>query len=597
MCRIAGLINTEMSIESVTAMVTEMCRLQLHGGPDDGGIYINAENNLVLGHRRLSLIDLSAAGHQPMFYKNNRYIITYNGELYNYIELKNTLIKKGCVFNTSSDTEVILAAFATWNTDCFEKFNGMFAFALLDTLTNQLYLVRDAIGIKPLYFAHTANGLAFASEVRAFAPVPYLQTAHPHWPVFMMAYGHLPEPITTLKEVKPLKKGTFLNYDIKTRECKHVTYTNFSYIEQIDDRDTAIELIQQTLSAAVKRHLISDAPIGVFLSGGLDSSILAALANKQDPTLKTVSLIFDEDKYSEKEFQDLMQKKLHGEQYQQVLKEDSFHAGFPEIVRSMDLPSCDGINTWFISQLAKNSGLKAVLSGIGGDEFFGGYPSFSRISTTLQIQKLPNAVLRSGTSTNSKKLRRLCYLTIPGPIGIFLFLRGQFIPNEIAAYLNMEEAEVWKILESAPQLPAIAHLTDKNQASWIESNLYMQNQLLRDADVMSMAHGVEIRLPFLDAAFVKLSLQISSKTKYAGAFKKQLLIDSFKNILPEAVWNRPKMGFTFPFKEWLGRDQYADCLTGTKMGDYHKKFVSGNMHWAQFLTIFLMENKSNAAKG
>ncbi len=597
MCRIAGLINSEMSNEQVESLVTAMCQLQRHGGPDDGGIYIDEVNHLVLGHRRLSLIDLSEAGHQPMYYQNNRYIITYNGELYNYIELKAILIKAGCDFNSNSDTEVILAAFATWGKECFAMFNGMYAFALLDTVTKDLYLVRDAVGIKPLYFAHTAEGLAFASEVNAFSPIPYLQTAHPHWPVFMMAYGHLPEPITTLKDVQPLRKGSFLQYNLKNGDCKQSLYTHFSYIEQIEDREAAIELIQQTLTQAVKRHLISDAPIGVFLSGGLDSSILAALANKQNPTLKTVSLIFEEKEYSEKKFQDIVQQSLNGEQYQQILKEDSFHAYFPEIVRSMDLPSCDGINTWFISQFAKDSGLKAVLSGIGGDEFYGGYPSFSRIKTTLQIQKLPNAALKAGINTNSKKLRRLCYLIIPGPIGIYLFLRGQFIPNEIADYLNMDEAEVWRILEAAPQLPQITHLTEKNQASWIETNLYMQNQLLRDADVMSMAHGVEIRLPFLDAEFVKLSLQISSKTKYSGDFKKQLLIDSFKDILPEAVWNRPKMGFAFPFKEWLGKAQYADCLTGTKMGDYHKKFVSGNLHWAQFLTIFLMENKSNGQKG
>lgn len=597
MCRIAGIVNFEMPVEGVQAMVAAMCQLQIHGGPDDGGIYTNEHNKLVLGHRRLSLIDLSAAGHQPMFYLDNRYVISFNGELYNYRELKELLIKEGCIFNTSSDTEVILAAYATWGKDAFAKFNGMFAFALWDNVTTELYLVRDAVGIKPLYFAITAHGIAFASEVKAFAPIPYLQTAHPHWPVFMMAYGHLPEPITTLKEVKPLKKGTYLMYNTQTRKSHQSAYTHFSYIEHIDDRDTAIDLIKNTLTESVKRHLISDAPIGVFLSGGLDSSILAALANKQDPSLKTVSLIFDEKEYSEKKYQDIVQQDLAGEQYQQVLKEDNFHAYFPKIVDSMDLPSCDGINTWFISQYAKDSGLKAVLSGIGGDEFYGGYPSFSRIKTTLQIQKLPNRLLKSGINTEHKKLRRLCYLTIPGPIGIYLFLRGQFIPKEIADYLGMEEEEVWNILREEPKLPGIANLTEKNQASWIEANLYMQNQLLRDADVMSMAHGVEIRLPFLDAEFVKLSLQISSKVKYAGSFKKQLLIDSFKDIVPEAVWNRPKMGFAFPFKEWLSKDQYADCTAGTKMGDYHKKFVSGNLHWAQFLTIFLMENKSDAKKG
>src|SRR5665647_1019412 len=202
-----------------------MCRKQEHGGPDDEGMYTSAGNHLVLGHRRLSLIDLSPAGHQPMAYDNGRYLISYNGELYNYIELKEALKKIGCLFTTASDTEVILAAFATWGVDAFIKFNGMFAFALWDTITGHVYLVRDAAGIKPLYFAHTAEGLAFASEVRAFKHIPYLQTPHPHWQVYMMAYGHLPEPITTLKEVQPLKKGWYLQYNIVSGAIQQQAFT------------------------------------------------------------------------------------------------------------------------------------------------------------------------------------------------------------------------------------------------------------------------------------------------------------------------------------------------------------------------------------
>ena len=257
----------------------------------------------------------------------------------------------------------------------------------------------------------------------------------------------------------------------------------------------------------------------------------------------------------------------------------------------MDLPCCDGINTWFISKYARESGLKAVLSGIGGDELYGGYPSFKRITSALQVQQhFPDALLRSGGFAGIKKLRRFCYLSIKGSVGMYLFLRGQFIPREIAEYLNISETEVWQILEEQPLLPDISNLTPKNQASWLEINLYMQNQLLRDADVMSMANGVEIRVPFLDTAFLKLSLQISSSIKYAGAFNKQLLIDSFKDTLPTAVWNRPKMGFSFPFKDWLGRDQYADTHNDSKTKAYHQQFVAGKLHWSQFLTIFLIEN-------
>ena len=590
MCRIAGLINLSMPVSALEELVVEMCRVQKHGGPDNEGIYVNEKHKLVLGHRRLSLIDLSNAGNQPMAYENGRYVISYNGELYNYPELKEKLIQLGCGFTTASDTEVILAAFATWGTAAFQHFNGMFAFAIWDNVTGNIYLVRDGAGIKPLYFAHTKEGLAFASEVRAFKHIPYLKAEHPHWNVYLMAYGHLPEPVTTLKEVQPLKKGTYLQYNILTGSLVQDSFIRFNYIEQINDREQAITLIRDGLTTAVKRQLIADAPIGVFLSGGLDSSIIAHLANQHHPDLKTISLIFEDEQFSEKKFQDLVQHDIKSVQYQHLLKEETFHNDFSDIIKAMDLPSCDGINTWFISKYAKEHGLKAVLSGLGADELYGGYPSFDRIKSTLLAQKIPDAILRAGKISNSKKIRRLCYLSIDGPVGLYLFLRGQFIPREVAEYLNADEAEIWRILEQQPQLPAISHLTPKNQAAWIETNLYMQNQLLRDADVMSMAHGVEIRVPFLDTDFLKLSLKITSNTKYAGEFKKQLLIDCFKDVLPEQVWNRTKMGFSFPFKYWLLNNQYAGNKAAIQKVACHEKFVSGKLHWSQFLTVFLMEN-------
>jgi asparagine synthase (glutamine-hydrolysing) len=571
-------------------MVKEMCRILKDGGPDDEGIYTDEAHQLVLGHRRLSIIDLSPSGHQPMAYANQRYWITYNGELYNYPELKASLLEAGCSFTSTSDTEVILAAFATWGTAAFKRFNGMYAFALWDSVSANLYLVRDPSGIKPLYYAITKEGMAFASEVKAFAPIPWLQQPHPHWPVYLMAYGHLPEPITTLREVKPLAKGSWLQYNTITRLVKTAYFNRFSYLEKINDRKQAVSLIRESLEKSVKRHLLSDAPIGVFLSGGLDSGILALLANKENTQLNTISLYFEQDQFSEKEHQDTLQQQLNCNHYQHLLKEEEFHQLFPTIIRSMDLPGCDGINTWFISRYARESGLKAVLSGVGGDELFGGYPSFERIKPALLFGRLPKALLRAGNISALKRFRRLAYLSIGGAAGRYLFLRGQFTPSEIAVNLGIEERQVWQILSEQPGFPDIDHLTPPNQASWMESNMYMQNQLLRDSDTMSMANGVEIRVPFLDADFIRLILQIDSNTKYAGPLGKQLLIDSFKDILPPSIYNRPKMGFSFPFKEWLGRDEFArDTMANDKTGSY-KKFISGKMHWSQYLTAMLIAN-------
>lgn len=595
MCRIAGVINNSVDTDTISKYVADMCCVLRHGGPDDEGFYISEKDHLVLGHRRLSIIDLSANGHQPMLYQDGRYVITYNGELYNYLELKEELKQSGSNFTTDTDTEVILAAYATWGIAAFEKFYGMFAFALLDNFSKEILLVRDAAGIKPLYYAHTKQGLAFASEVRAFKCIDYLQKQNPLWPAYFMAYGHLPEPITTLQDVLPLEKGNYLRYNLLNGSIKIKEFKQFNFIEKIDNRQEAIGLVKSTLEKSVTRHLISNAPIGVFLSGGLDSAIIAKLANKHIPNLNTLSLYFEDNKYSEKKFQDLLRNDISCSKEQHLLKEDDFHTALPQIINAMDLPCCDGINTWFISKYAKQAGLKAVLSGIGGDELYGGYPSFERIKPALLLQHLPDAVLKAGRFSGSKQFRRLAYLSIKGAAGRYLFLRGQFIPGDIARTLNADEREIWKILEESPAFKNIDYLTAQNQVSWMEINMYMQNQLLRDADVMGMSHGVEIRVPFLDNDFIELSLKISSAVKYSGKLGKQLLIDAFSDILPEQIWNRPKMGFTFPFKEWFSNNEYArEASNGNNLQEQHKKLVAGNIHWSQFFTLLLMQQYPNA---
>jgi asparagine synthase (glutamine-hydrolysing) len=571
-------------------MVKEMCTIMKHGGPDDEGIYCDRENHLVLGHRRLSLIDLSDNGHQPMSYDNERFQISFNGEIYNFRELKSQLQQLGQIFKTNSDTEVILAAFSKWGTASFEKLNGMFAFALWDQAEQQLYLVRDASGIKPLYFGATKEGIAFSSEIRGFQAVPYLQKINDLWPVYFLAYGHLPEPVTTLKEVQPLPKGSYLCFHCKTNTYRVESFRKFYFDECLYNRREAMDLLREKLQQSVQRHLIADAPIGVFLSGGLDSGIVAMLANESKAQLNTLSLYFNETGFSEKKYQDLLLREMGCRGNQHLLKEEEFHQYLPDIFKAMDQPSCDGINTWFISKYAKESGLKAVLSGIGGDELYGGYPSFNRISTVNILKNLPETLLKPGKFTSLKSLKRLGYLSLKGATGKYLFLRGQFIPYQIASHLGISEEQVWKVLREQPQCDNIQHLGAYNQASWLELNLFMQNQLLRDVDVMSMAHGIETRVPFLDKELVDLSMGIPARIKSAGQMPKQLLIDSFKNKLPRPVWDRPKMGFGFPFKEWLANDEYAKSVIPLESRQY-SQFSKGNMHWSQFLSLILLNNR------
>jgi asparagine synthase (glutamine-hydrolysing) len=309
-------------------------------------------------------------------------------------------------------------------------------------------------------------------------------------------------------------------------------------------------------------------------------------------TLNTVSLHFENSLYSEKKYQDELVQQLSCKHHSFLLSETDFHHSLPGIIKAMDLPCCDGINTWYISKFAKESGLKTVLSGIGGDEIFGGYPSFSRIKMASLLANLPGKFLRGGTLLRSKKFRRLSYLSIDGAIGKYLFLRGHFIPSAIAAHLDMDELEVWKILEEVPAVPVIEHLTYGNQASWLETNLYMQNQLLRDADVMSMAHGLEIRVPYLDKDFLKTVFALCSTVKYQGKNGKQLLVDAFGQQLPSSIWNRPKMGFSFPFAEWFSDSRYGN--TGNpKMDAAFTKFKEGKPHWSHFFTIMLLASHNN----
>lgn len=594
MCRLAGIINPSIEKQEARLLVKNMCTLLAHGGPDDEGLFQSEYSNVALGHRRLSIIDVSNAGHQPMQYASGRFTIVYNGELYNYRELKSKLTEQGCCFATNTDTEVIVAAYAAWGVKCLREFSGMFALAIWDEQTKELLLARDSAGIKPLYYAHTKEGLAFASEVRAFKNIPYLSRENPAWKAYFMAYGHLPEPITTLQKVVPLPKGHYLIYNTQTSAVQMESFYQQRFIEKIAQRQQALEMVKEGLDDAVKKHLIADAPIGVFLSGGLDSSVVAALADQHKANMQAVSIYFDDHHYSEKKFQDDLQARLSFHHRQFLLNEAEFHQQLPAVLRAMDLPSCDGINTWFISKYARECGLKAVLSGIGGDELFGGYPSFKRIKTVLTLEQLPPWLLKKGRYSGNTKFKRLAFLGLHGSVGEYLFLRGQFIPGDIARLLNADEEEIWELLAQQPQLPNIDYLYPTNRASWLETNLYMQNQLLRDADVMSMAHGLELRVPFLDKELMEAVLKIKSAIKFSGQYSKQLLIDAFREQLPESIWKRPKMGFAFPFKEWFSHQRYTDALKVKGADKFHQQLKQGDLHWSKFLILMLI-NRANEA--
>ena len=594
MCRIAGIIDRNQPVESLAKAVKSMCDVMAHGGPDDEGFYSNAADGIVLGHRRLALIDLSTKGHQPMVYQHGKLIISFNGEIYNYLELKEELQNRGFKFATQSDTEVILAAYAAWGIASFNKLKGMFAFSLYDAGLSRTYLVRDASGIKPLYYSATAKHLVFSSEVKAFKNSGYSYSSQADWKILFLAFGHLPEPYTTLAEVMMLPKGHYLVWAHQSDAFEIKSYYQPRQLERLTKYDEATEAIQLSLQQSVNRHLLSDAKIGAFLSGGIDSSILtlaaAEILNHTEQNINTISINFEEAGFSEKVYQDIIVEQVKGSHHEYAITPTLFAKHFQTALKAMDQPTADGINSWFINLFAKENGLKAVLSGIGADELFGGYPSFKRMGWINLLKKLPRFITKKAIHFKNTAVKRTYYLSYRNTIGEYLFLRGLFAPDEIAQLLNCPLNEVDRVLQNANITSAPPHLTEGEKASWLECNLYMQNQLLKDTDMMSMQHGVEVRLPFLDQDLLNTVAAINSNLKFKGKRPKSLLIDAFSAVLPDKIWNRPKMGFTFPFQAWLKQDShFIETIKAGKnkcavaMAGH---FEQGNLHWSKAMALY-----------
>lgn len=590
MCRIAGIIDP--SSLDLQGDILKMRDAMHRGGPDDAGVYVNEKLQLAFGHRRLSLLDLSPAGHQPMFDAAGRVSIIFNGEIYNFQEIKDELKNYGYIFRNSTDTEVIINSYLQWGISCFGRFNGMFTIALLDVETSELFLARDFAGIKPLYYFKQGAKLIFASEIRAFKALNPQWPENVEWKTAFLAYGHVPEPLTTLTNVQPLEKGTVLKVHLPSMKEEKFSFTDFTYKEDYTDLDFCISEVRRILPEAVKRQMVSDAPIGLFLSGGIDSSLLTLLAAKQSKqTLHTLSIVFDDEKYSEQKYQQIIAEKSGIKHQSFLVTEDEFRASFTDIMDAMDQPSIDGINSYFISKYAKGYGLTAVLSGLGADELFGGYDS-SRWSRHLtNLKKIPSFIWGISNILGNSPKTKLVYLQEDSLTGDYLFYRGLYTPMQIAKILGIGEESVRETLKKITVVPCNSKDV-RQQAAHLESHLFMQNQLLKDTDYMSMWHGLEVRVPFLDKELIDLAGRISPQIKYdPKKLKKYLLIDAFKDILPSEIYNRQKQGFTFPFYKWM-----ENVVPKNRSADFQKKYESfkaGNLHWSRYWASILVNKKES----
>lgn len=590
MCRIAGIISQRLNEKEQTAQLKGMCNAMAKGGPDGEGFASFSDFNLSFGHRRLSLIDLSNNGKQPMAY-GDHLRITYNGEIYNYLELKTDLIAKGYTFQNETDTEVIMAGYQEYGTAFFTLLKGMFAFALLDQHTKKTMLVRDGLGIKPLYYYQQDQELYFASEVKAFKVLDPEWPTNENWPIYFLAFGFIPEPFTTLKNVLSLPKGHYMVWDHEKLQSEINQFAPDYPTSEPTSQDAAEKTTKTLLDQAVKRHLIADAPIGVFLSGGIDSSLLALIAEAQTKqTVTTVSINFNEPAFSEQEFQEIIAKKINSKHISYIVTPEDFATHMPQIFEDMDQPSNDGINSWFVNKVAKENGLKAVLSGIGADEIYGGYPSFKRHEMVKKLKQLPKLALKLAKNLPSDKLKRISYLAYDNPIGEYLFLRGFYTPNIISKLLQLTEKQVNDVLSAYPMPQIVAQLNAEDRISWFEMNIYMQNQLLKDTDYMSMAHGVEVRVPFLDQDLIAHALKLPTDVRFNGAQPKSLLIKAYQTLLPEAIWNRPKKGFTFPFQHWFKTyepmQNEAHYQQNPEALRLLTQFRNNKLHWSKLFAVY-----------
>ncbi len=595
---IYGLQDVKIAGEKVSAMNDKM----RHRGPDDAGIF--TEEKIALGHRRLSIIDLSAAGHQPMQSYDGRYQIVYNGELYNYKELKfelqRVIVGSGQAayfFQTSTDTEVILAAYARWGSECLQRFNGMFAFAIWDTETKELFVARDRLGIKPLYYLYTNGVFAFSSEIRSLLSSGLIpKKIDENSLVDYLRYQTVHAPDTIVKGVKMLMPGHFI--EMKNEQLKIKSYWNLARnkteIAKNKTYDDVCKEVNVLLTKAVERRLISDVPFGAFLSGGIDSSAIVGLMSKVSvEKVKTFSITFDESEFSEATYAQLIAKKFNTDHHEIKLNPADFLEKLPLALKAMDHPSGDGPNTYIVSEATKHAGITMALSGLGGDELFAGYDVFKRaqeLGKKAALNIVPQFMRSVGGSlltkakpgVASEKKAALLKQSKINFQSFYPLSRQVLLDKQISQLVKKQELPANRVAE------IIAPITDtKNvitNVSIAEISTYMQNVLLRDTDQMSMAHALEVRVPFIDYTLVEYVLGLPDKFKSTVSPKK-LLVDALGDLLPPEIVNRPKMGFTFPWKQWMKNELKTFCeekITAlSKRNLFNEKGVL--KLWEQFL--------------
>jgi asparagine synthase (glutamine-hydrolysing) len=550
MCGIIGII----SLTSIDFDIYKLLHSIEHRGPDSYGIFV--ENNVFLGHKRLSIIDTSAKSSQPMHFNN--YVIVFNGAIYNYQEIRKELEEKGYTFFSGGDTEVILKAFDYWGKDCVKKFNGMFAFAILDKNEQKLFLARDRFGVKPLYFSLDSSGFKFSSTLPSLLNFPGTdKTINPKaLHNYMTLHSIVPPPDTIINGIKKLPQASVMEYNLKTNQVKIEPYWEYTGKNSgISGYDAIKEELLHKLKKSVKRRLVADVEVGVLLSGGIDSTLLVSFIKDSQPDLKTYSIGFEstiEEKGDEFYFSDLVAKRFQTNHHKILIDKSRMLKAIPNVIRAMSEPmiSHDAIGFYLLSQEVSRT-IKVVQTGQGADEIFAGYHWYPKIAEA------------KGNLADS--------------YSNFFFERDH---NELKELINPEfitEDFSSKFIEN--YFSKLKNFSDMDKVLHIDSNIMLVDDPVKRVDNMTMAWGLEARLPFLDHELVEFAASIPAVDKYSGGGK-LILRDMARNIIPDEIIDRPKAYFPVPALRYIKADflelikEVIDSHISRKRGIFKRNFLN-----------------------
>jgi asparagine synthase (glutamine-hydrolysing) len=616
MCGIFGIVTTKPRSELIEP-VSLALNAMAHRGPDDRGVeFISDERDgitVAFAHHRLSVLDLSSAGHQPMRDEATGDWITYNGEVFNFRDVRQGLVARGLKFRSESDAEVLLKGFGERGLDAITDWRGMFAFGFWNARRRSLTLVRDRLGIKPLYYYHDGDTFIFASEVRAILATGLTpRKISPSALNSYLAWGAVEQPLTIIENIHAVLPGHVLEFKDGRARAEAYWELRANRQSKVRDERKLIEELGALLADSVKSHLVSDVPVGVFLSGGIDSSSVMALASRgvKSP-IKSFSVCLNEQEFGETVYAEKIARAYNADHYSVLVTEDEILSSLPRALHAMDQPSIDGLNTFIVSQAAARAGMKVALSGLGGDEVFADPDFFRSVAREEQMRnRLKSAAPRLrkvaasaiGALSLSERARSLSALLRGDQLSEHsvklrrhLFTAGQRLALMLANGGASPVVERW----NERQMSNCAAADPINQASALELGGYLSNALLRDADSMSMAHGLELRVPLIDHKVVERMLAVPGKLKLRRNESKWMLVDAVGD-LPREVVDRPKRGFELPFKNWLSgalRDriesalwspQLTKLLSITAMQEVWSDFLKDRASWSQVWSFYVL---------